>query len=64
VLKQLGIDAPDLAAYGLAAPLVPTAFTTEREIRQAVERQIAAFNFEALATRVIKDGIDRAGGRI
>jgi hypothetical protein len=53
-LKQLGIDVPEpIASPTLPAPIP---FTSEREIRQAIERRIARLDFEALATRVIDDG--------
>ncbi len=58
-LREFGIDVPDRAA---APPAV--AFTPESEIRHAIERQIAAFDFEALARRAVADGIDRARGRV
>ena len=61
-LKQLGIDVPEpIASPTLPAPIP---FTSEREIRQAIERRIARYDFKALATRVINDGIDRACGRV
>jgi hypothetical protein len=39
-------------------------FTPEWEINRAIERQIAAFDFEGVAKRAIANGIDRACGRI
>jgi hypothetical protein len=63
-LKQFGIDLPEPAASGLAAPPTLISFTSEREIRQALERRIGGFDFEGLAKRAISDGIDRACGRI
>jgi hypothetical protein len=63
-LTQLGIDIPEPPACGLAAPPVPIAFTSEREIRQAIERRIEAFDFQALAKRAIADRLDRSRGRI
>jgi hypothetical protein len=59
-LKQLGLDMPEAA--GLALPAI--AFTPESEIHRAIERRIAAFDFEAVARRTIADGIERARGRV
>jgi hypothetical protein len=63
-LKQLGTDVPEPPACVVAAPPAPIPFTSEREIRQAIERRIAVFDFEALAKRVVVDGIDRVCGRV
>src|SRR5262249_45446662 len=64
ILKQLGIEVPAPPACGLAEPPAPIAFPPEREIHQAIERQIAAFDFEAVAKRAIADGLDRFRGRV
>jgi hypothetical protein len=40
------------------------AFTPEAKLRRAVERRIAAFDFEAFAQTAIADGIGRACGRV
>jgi hypothetical protein len=42
----------------------PLAFTPESEIHRAIERRIAAIDFEALARQAIADGIERARGRV
>jgi hypothetical protein len=60
-LRQLGLNPPPLPAP--PAPAV-IAFTPEGEIHRAIERRIAAFDFEALARRAVADGIDRARGRV
>jgi hypothetical protein len=57
-LKLLGLDVPDPVAH----PLV--GFTPESEIHRAIERRIAAFDFEAVARRTIAEGIERARGRV
>jgi hypothetical protein len=61
-LKQIGIDMSVPPACGLAAP--PIVFTSERDIRLAIERRIAGFDFEGLAKHAIGEGIDRACGRV
>jgi hypothetical protein len=62
-LKQLGIEVPVPSPSALAPP-APIPFTSECEIRQAIERRIAQFDFEAVARRVISDSLDRACGRV
>jgi hypothetical protein len=51
ILSALGIDAPPVDCGLAATPVV--AFTPEAEIRRAIERRIAAFDFEALAQTAI-----------
>jgi hypothetical protein len=64
-LKHLGIEVPEPPpAWGLAAPPVPIPFTSERELRQAIERGIAGFDFKGLAKLAISNGLDRARGRV
>jgi hypothetical protein len=63
-LKQLGIDVPNPPDQRLVPPPAPIAFTSEREMRQAIERRIAGFDFEGLAKRAVSGGIDRACGRV
>jgi hypothetical protein len=62
ILQALGIAAPlrTCAATSLAA----VRFTPESEIHGAIERRIAAFDFEAMACNAIADGIDRTRGRV
>jgi hypothetical protein len=64
ILSALGIDAPHTACGSGAAPVADIAFTPEAELRRAIERRIAAFDFEELATSVIADGLDSACGRV
>jgi hypothetical protein len=63
-LKHLGIDVREPLTCESAPPPAPIAFTSEREIRHAIERSIGGFDFEALAKRAICDGLDRAHGRV
>jgi hypothetical protein len=63
-LKQLGIDVPEPPTCGLAPLPAPIPFTSEQEIRDAIERRIASFDFEAAARRAISDGIDRVCGHV
>jgi hypothetical protein len=60
-LQALGIELPP-ADVAPAPPLVP--FTPEAELYRAIERRIAAFDFEAAAQRAIAEGVDRARGRV
>jgi hypothetical protein len=58
ILSALGIESPSGACGFAAVPVV--AFTPEEVIRRAIERRIAAFDFEALANSAIADSLDRA----
>jgi hypothetical protein len=60
-LQTLGIELPQPEAAP-ASPIVP--FTPESELYQAIQRRIAAFDFEALAKRAIGEGIERSRGRV
>jgi hypothetical protein len=62
ILSALGIPTPRAACGFAAAPVV--AFTPEDELHRAIERRIAAFDFEAVANHAIAAGIDRACGRV
>lgn len=53
----------DLAVAPHPAPPV-IGFTAEEELHRAIERRIAAIDFEGLARRSIQDGIDLARGRV
>jgi hypothetical protein len=58
-LQTLGIEVPQPEAAP-ATPMLP--FTPESELYRAINRRIAAFDFEALAKRAITEGIDRSRG--
>ncbi len=58
-LAQLGVTMPETPVPALL-PSVP--FTPESEIYRAINRGIAAFDFEGLARRAVADGLDRRGG--
>jgi hypothetical protein len=60
-LQTLGIHVPQPEAVP-PSPIMP--FTPESELYQAIQRRIAAFDFESLAKRAIADGIDRSRGRV
>jgi hypothetical protein len=62
ILSALGIELPPPPCGLAAAPVVP--FTPEAEIQRAIERRIAAFDFEAVANHGIAAGIDRVRGRV
>jgi hypothetical protein len=61
ILQALGIEPPPPACGLATESVVP--FTPEAELHRAIERRIAAFDFEAVANRAIAAGIDRARGR-
>jgi hypothetical protein len=68
-VSKSGVDPEALAQLGVALPVVERAepivpFTCESELQQAIERRIAAFDFEELARRSVADGVDRARGRV
>lgn len=60
-LQTLGIELPSADA-----PPTPSVVscTPESELYRAINRRIAAFDFEGLATRAIADGLERCRGRI
>src|SRR5947209_5125594 len=59
-LKRWGVELPEPTK----PPPLAVPFTPEAELRRAIERRIAAFDFEALARRAIAEGIDRARGQV
>ncbi len=61
-LAQLGVTLPATPAPAALLPSVP--FTPESEMYHAINRGIAAFDFEGLARRAVADGLDRARGRV
>jgi hypothetical protein len=61
ILSALGIESAP-ATCGVTSPVIP--FTPEAELQRAIERRIAAFDFEAVAQAAIADGIGRARGRV
>jgi hypothetical protein len=64
-LERLGLAVPEIKTAQLTlAPVPALAFTPESEIHHAIQRRIAAFDFEGLARRAVADGIERARGRI
>ncbi len=60
-LQTLGIELPQREPAP-ASPIVP--FTPESELYQAINRRIAAFDFEALAMRAVAAQLERAQGRV
>jgi hypothetical protein len=46
------------------SPFFCVPFTPESELYRAIDRQIAAFDFSAVASRAIAAGIDRSRGRV
>jgi hypothetical protein len=61
-LKAVGIELPQPDKQPTPAPII--AFTPESEVYQAIERRMAAFDFEALAKLSTAEGIDRCRGRV
>jgi hypothetical protein len=62
ILQALGINAPGPACGMAADSVIP--FTPEAEIHRAIERRIAAFDFEVVAMKAVATGIDQARGRV
>jgi hypothetical protein len=64
--KLCGKDllSPLSPAAGERKAALPIVFTAEAEIRRAIERRIAAIDFAGLAQRAVRDGIERARGRV
>ena len=60
MLKALGLDS---TLFQPAAPQ-PIAFTPLEEVEKALQRRVAAVDWERLAERAVRDALDRVRGRI
>jgi hypothetical protein len=65
-IAPAGLQAPGIEPPPPETPPIPraVAFLPESEVHRAIERRIAAFDFEAVAKRAIAEGIERATGRV